>query len=142
MPQAWSTGTNGSRSPQVTSDGASIERRSRGERSGWAATSAAIAGSSRRHAPTPWPASWRRPRSAANGWSSRSIRSGSISRRATLSRGSRWVVIPTITSVLTRAGARTVNCNAVIAPIEKPRRWNVARPSASANAARSSTSQS
>ena len=82
-PDAWSTGTNGSRSPTATSAGASIRRSSRGVSSRWDATSAAIAGRSRRQAPSPWCASWRAARLAAHAGSWASIRAGSISRRAT-----------------------------------------------------------
>ncbi len=77
---------------------------------------------------------------AARSGSLRSIQSGSISRRATLVLGSRWVVIPATISVRRRSGQRTAKWSAVIAPIEKPSRWKVASPSASAKAATSSTS--
>ena len=48
-----------------------------------------------------------RPRSAGP---SGGRRSGSISRRATLARGSRWVVIPATTSVRRRSGWRAAKC--------------------------------
>ena len=68
------------------------------------AMSAAIAGRRRRQAPGPWTGSIVRSISAAQAGSSRAIRSGSISRRPTLARGSRAVVIPTTTRVRTRSG--------------------------------------
>ena len=64
-----------------------------------------------------------------------------MSRRATLTLGSRWVVIPTTTSVRTRSGWREANRSAVIAPIENPTRWNDVSPRPSTKASRSSTSQ-
>ena len=67
-----------SRSPTATSAGSSIRRSSRGPSSGWTATSCAIAGSSRRHAPGPWTGSWRRASAAARSGSFRSIQSGSM----------------------------------------------------------------
>ena len=54
--------------------------------------------------PGPAPGRSCRSISAAQAGSSRAIRSGSISRRPTLARGSRAVVIPTTTRVRTRAG--------------------------------------
>ena len=103
-------------------------------------TSWAIVGRSRCHAPTPWTGSCRADRAAAQAGSSRSIRTGSISRRATLARGSRWGVIPTRTSVRRRSGQRVAYVMAVIAPIEKPSRWNVDRPMASTKASTSAVS--
>ena len=83
-------------------------RRSRAARaaesSGWIATSSAMAGSRRRQAPGPWTGSWRRAGLAAQAGSSRSIRAGSSSRRATLARGSRAGEMPATTSVRTRSG--------------------------------------
>ena len=59
--------------------------------------------------PCPGPGSWRRARSAAQAGSSRRMRAGSISRRATLARGSRAVAIPSATRLRSRSGARTAN---------------------------------
>ena len=82
---------------------------------------AAIAGSRRCQAPAPWTGSCVPARSAAQAGSSRRIRSGSMSRRATLARGSRCGRDPDDDERPRRAPAqRAANPSAVIAPIEKP----------------------
>ena len=91
------------------------------------------AAASSRH-PRPASCPWRRSRAAAQAGSSRSIRSGSMRRRATLVRGSRRMSMPATIAVRSRSGWRVAKVSTVIAPIENPAAWNVSRPSASANA--------
>ncbi len=74
--------------------------------SGCSATSAAIAGSRRCHAPGPWTGSWSASRRRAHDGSSRSMRSGSSACRATRARGSRSGLIPITTSDRSRSGVR------------------------------------